>query len=296
MSRCGRWTPTSNQTDCAQLRSENLDASRGPSDMFPVNRIVPLAKETVLRRLVCITLVASAFLSAAAALAEAEGGMGIATAPAVTFGLQEFGNLTTPDAHCVYASWWQLPVVTGDTVQIDWEVHNEGIHLHVWAPGTTEFNFETRESLKLVPNANLKTESTFPATQTGNMPIRFAIAEQRCPSVNVPGPYSFTAYVTHALSLALPHIAALHDKGTLAVAVHDPSGGLINDPAVQVQLQCKGRGGWQTIGRAPVVDSVAAVRFMVPMRQRHQQVTLRAVARGTGYVPASTAHLKVRTL
>lgn len=250
----------------------------------------------MLRRLICVTLVASTFLSAAAASAGAEGGMGIATAPTVAFGQQEFGNLATPDAHCVYASWWQLPVVTGDTIQIDWEVHNEGIHLHVWAPGTTEFNFETRESLKLVPNANLKTESTFPATQTGDMPIRFAIAEQHCPSVNVPGPYSFTAYVTHGLSLALPHIAALQNEGTLAVAVHDPSGGPINDSAVHIQLQIKGRGGWQTIGLASVANSVATVRFKMPARQRHRHVTLRALARGTGYAPASTAHLKVRVL
>jgi hypothetical protein len=253
-------------------------------------------KETRLRRLICATFVASAFLSAAAASAGAEGGMGIATAPTVAIGQQEFGNLAMPDARCGYASWWQLPVVAGDTIRIDWEVHDEGIHLHVWAPGTTEFNFETRESLKLVPNANLKTESTFPATQTGDMPIRFAIAEQHCPSVKVPGPYSFTAYVTHKLSLALPHIAALHNKGTLAVAVHDPSGGPIDDSAVQVQLQIKGRGGWQTIGFASVANSVAAVRFKVPVRQRRRHVTLRALARGPDYAPASTAHLKVRTL
>lgn len=249
-----------------------------------------------MHRLIRITLVAFTLLSAAAASASVEGGMGIATAPTVAFGQQEFGNLATPDAHCVYASWWQLPVVTGDTIRIDWEVHDEGIHLHVWAPGTTEFNFETRESLKLVPNANLKTESTFPATQTGDMPIRFAIAEPHCPSVSVPGPYSFTAYVTHGLSLALPHIAAMHNKGALAVAVHNPSGGPINDSAVQVQLQIKGRGGWQTIGLASVANSVAAIRFNVPTRQRHRYVTLRALARGAGYAPTSTAHLKVRTL
>jgi hypothetical protein len=125
-------------------------------------------------------------------------------------------------AHCVYASWWLLPVTTGDSIQIDWEVHDEGIHLHVWAPGTTEFNYETRESLKLVPNSNLKTESTFQATQTGNMPMRFAIAETHCPSVGVPGPYGFTAYVTHALNVSLPHVGRLAHRGVLSVGVHNP--------------------------------------------------------------------------
>jgi hypothetical protein len=255
-----------------------------------------LLKEARVRRLICVVVVASAFLAAGTASAGAEGGTGIASAPTVVYGQQEFGNLTTPDAHCVYASWWQLPVVTGDSIQIDWEVHDGGIHLHVWAPGTTEFNFETRESLKLVPNSNLKTESTFTATQTGDMPIRFAVAEERCPSVNVPGPYSFTAYVTHALSLALPNVASLRSRGTLAVAVHDPAGGFINDPAVQVKLQIKGRGGWQTIGLAAVANSIAVVQFKVPRRLRHQRVTLRALAAGTSFAPASTAHLKVRTL
>jgi hypothetical protein len=249
-----------------------------------------------LRRLICVALVAVALPGTGAASARAEGGTGVASAPTVAYGQQEFGNLSTPDAHCVYASWWQLPVVTGDAIQIDWEVHDEGIHLHVWAPGTTEFNFETRESLKLVPNSNLKTESTFTATQTGDMPIRFAVGAERCPSVNVPGPYSFTAYVTHALSLTLPNVVSLRSRGTLAVAVHDPAGGPINDPAVQVQLQIKGRGSWQTIGHAAVANSEAAVPFKLPRRLRHQRVTLRALAAGAGYAPASTAHLKVRTL
>jgi hypothetical protein len=249
-----------------------------------------------LRRLICAVLVASAFVSTAATSAGAEGGPGIAAAPIVAFGQQEFGNLATPDARCIYASWWQLPVVTGDTIRIDWEVHDEGVHLHVWPPGTTEFNFETRESLKLVPNPNLKTESSFSATQTGDMPVRFAVAEQHCPVVNVPGPYSFTAYDTHGLSLALPNTAALRDEGTLTVAVHDPAGGPISDPGIQVQLQIKGRGSWQTIGLASVASSVAVVRFKVPTRLRHQHVTLRALAHGTNYAPASTSHFKVRIL
>lgn len=59
------------------------------------------------------------FVLTVAASAQAEGGAGIATAPTVAFGQQEFGTLSTPNAQCVYASWWLLPVVTGDTIQID---------------------------------------------------------------------------------------------------------------------------------------------------------------------------------
>ena len=249
-----------------------------------------------MRRLACNVLLASMLLLAISASANAEGGASIAAAPALVVGQQEFGTLATPDAHCVYASWWLLPVIAGDTIQIDWEVHNEGVHLHIWPPGTNEFNFETRESLKLVPNTNLKTESTFQATQTGDMPMRFAVAEEQCPTVGVPGPYSFTAYVTHALNIALPHVATLHSKGTLTVAIHNPEGGVIDDPAVQVEVQIKGHWGWQAIGLASVADSAAIVHFKVPSRLRHQLVTLRALAHGTGYKSASSAHVKVRTV
>lgn len=249
-----------------------------------------------MRRLLYALLVVTMLVLAAAASAQAEGGAGIASAPTVAFGQQEFGTLATPDAHCVYASWWLLPVTTGDSIQIDWEVHNEGIHLHVWAPGTNEFNFETRESLKLVPNSNLKAESTFQATQTGDMPMRFAIAEEHCPSVAVPGPYSFTAYVTHALNVALPHVGRLAHQGTLAVGVHNPEGVAINNPAIQVALQVKGPGVWRTIGTASVANGSAIVHYTVPAFERHRLIALRAVGHGPEYASASSLHVKVRTL
>jgi hypothetical protein len=246
------------------------------------------------RSLGFIFAVASLVLTVTAS-AQAEGGAGIATAPTVAFSQQEFGTLATPNAQCVYASWWLLPVITGDTIQIDWEVHNEGIHLHVWAPGTTEFNYETRESLKLVPNSNLKTESTFQATQTGNMPIRFAIAEERCPSVNVPGPYSFTAYVTHELDVALPHVGSLPHRGTLSIGVHNPEGAPISDQNVHVELQIKGHGAWRAIGTAVVGNGAALVHFTVPGYERHRTVTLRALAHGPEYTAAASLLSKART-
>jgi hypothetical protein len=238
-----------------------------------------------------VTVLALAF----AATAHAEGGATIASAPTVVYGQQEFGTLATPNPHCAYVSWWQLPVVTGDAIQIDWEVHNEGIHMHVFATGTNDFNFEARESLKFVPNSNLKTESTFTATQTGEMPMWFAIQEYNCPSVNVPGPYSFTATVTHALVVGLPPVATLARKGTLTVGVHNPEGGPISSPAVEIELQIKGRGSWQRIGTGTAASPNIA--FKIPARYRHtRHLTLRALAHGTGYSPASSAHLKVGAL
>ncbi len=250
--------------------------------------------EPTLRRLAATAVIASLLALAITTSAYAEGAQSIAGAPTVVVGQQEFGTLSTRDAHCVYASWWLLPVVVGDTVQIDWEVQDGGIHLHLWAPGTNDFNYATRESLRSEPNPNLKTEFTFQATQTGTMPMRFAVGE-RCSTATVPGPYSFTVNITHELSLGLPFVSTLRSRGSLTVGVHNPEGGPVGDPAVQLELQIKGRGSWQTIGVGTAGSPVTAYR--IPARLRHSRhMTLRVIAHGQGYSPASSAHLKVRTL
>lgn len=127
------------------------------------------------------------------------------------------------------------------------------------------------------------------------MPIRFAIAEERCPSVTVPGPYSFTAYVTHELNVALPRVRTLPKHGTLSIGVHNPEGAAISDQNVHVELQIKGPGAWRTIGTAVVGNGVALVHFTVPGYERHRAVTLRALAHGPEYTAAASLLSKART-
>jgi hypothetical protein len=70
---------------------------------------------------------------------------------------------------------------------------------------------------------------------------------------------------------------------------------LITSPAVQIALQIKGRGSWQTIGVGSAATPVIA--YKIPARYRRtRHVTLRALAHGNGYSSASSAHVKVRTL
>jgi hypothetical protein len=270
----------------AEHNGHGYDPAASPS---PIKRT-----ELTLRRLATTAVIASLFALAITMTAYGEGAQSIAGAPTVVDGQQEFGTLSVRGTNCVYASWWLLPVVVGDTVQIDWEVQDGGVHLHLWAPGTNDFNYATRESLRSEPNPNLKTEYTFQATQTGTMPMRFAVGE-RCSTATVPGPYSFTVNITHVLNVALPFVSALRSKGSLTVGVHTPEGGPVRDPAVRLELQIKGRGAWQTIGVGTAVRPVIAYR--VPSRLRHSRhVTLRVLAHGQGYSPASSAHLKIRTL
>lgn len=251
-----------------------------------------------MRRLLPIILLAVAVASASTAAADAEGGPSITTAPAVAPGQQEFGNMKTPlepQSSCAkYLSWWSLLVIGGDTVQIDWEAQASNADIAVFPAGTTDFNFPQMQALSSgYVNSNHKSELTFQATQAASVPLQFS-AVPSC-GTGVGGPYSFTAYITHGLSVGLPHLSSLRAKGTLTVPVHSPEGGPINDP-VQVEVQIKGRGAWQRLGVGTASNSAAVIPFKLSAQLRHQRVTLRALARGTGYTSASSSHVKVRTL
>jgi hypothetical protein len=225
---------------------------------------------------------------------QAEGGAAISGAPGVAYGQQDFGYL-----HFVKVDdcrqWWVLPTVAGDHLQIDWEVQDPYIELRLYALGTSDFNFlQTSARANGGVNSNLKAEFTYVSEETGGLPMLFT--DPGCYGNAEPGPYNFTAYVTHSLVVGSPNASVLHAKGVLAVPVHDPAGGEINDPAVTCALEIKSHGQWTTIGTAPVASSLATIRFAVPARLRHEHVNVRAVAKGAGYFTASSSARKARAL
>jgi hypothetical protein len=247
---------------------------------------------------ISVCLLAVAFALAAAPSAGAEGGSSIATAPSVVFGQQEFGNTANqpaPAGYCIdRMSYWSMAVTVGDTITINWESHSATTRLDLLPVGTTDFNVGKASPVaSQTPAANHKNELTYAANRSGTVAVRFTDNSECQGSL---GPFSYTASVAHALNLALPRIAALRSRGVLTVGVHNPEGGTVNDPAVQVVVQIKARGSWQMIGTAAVSNSAALVHYTIPARLRHQRVTLRALAHGTGYQSADSAHAKVRTL
>lgn len=253
-----------------------------------------------MRRLPCLLVLSSALALVNASSALAEGANTLNAAPVVAFGQQEFGTLTTITSgggeNRTYFSWWLLPLIARDKLTIDWEGQQDEDKLYLYRPGTNEFNYSKEEQTVVARNelgGAKKTESTYEASETGSFPLAFIFFHDDGPT---PGPYSFTAYVIHALSVGLPRVAALHRTGTLTVPVHNPEGGPIENPAVEVELQINARGAWHKIGTASVTDSAAVIAYRVPGRFRHLHATLRALAHGTGYTPASSPHLKVRTL
>jgi hypothetical protein len=231
---------------------------------------------------------------AGASSAQAEGGASISGAPVVAYNQQEFGYV-----HFVKLSdcrqWWLLPTVVGDHLQIDWEVQDPYIELHLFALSTSDFNFLQKSALANGSvDSNMKAEFTYVSEESGDLPMLFT--DPGCHGNAEPGPYNFTAYVTHSLVVGSPGVSVLHAKGVIAVPVHDPAGGEINTSAVTCALEIKGHGQWTTIGTAPVANSLATVRFTVPARLRHQHVSMRVVAKGAGYFTVSSNARSTRTL
>jgi hypothetical protein len=254
------------------------------------------------QRLVVIAVLVGFGLEVSSSSASAEGGASIATAPVVQYGQQEFGSLVhgpeESSGHCisVYGSWWVLPVIAGDAVTIDWEGQYREDFIDLFAIGTTDFNLTPGAAVvSLQLGANSKGEATYRVPRTGNLPVEFVGYNDFSCDI-VPGPYAFTAYVKHTVRLALARRATLPSVGKLPVAVHNPDGGPVNDPGLQVSVQLRSRHGWATVGSAPVINSVAAVQLAVPAHFRRQHVSVRAIAQGSAYRVATSAAIRVRVL
>ncbi len=252
------------------------------------------------RAILAAALVTATYFLTFVPFASAEGGTTIASAPTVAYGQQEFGNTangghietTCHGAGPLYYLFWDLPVTIDDSVTIDWEAAQPRTELELYPIGTTDFNFGSGSNgfQTQTPAGNGKNELSYVASEGSGTVI---LAFRNC--YYEPGAFSFTAYVTHALTLAVPH-RTLHGRGTIAVAVHNPEGGAVNDPSVHVEVQIRtGRGRWRHIGDASVSNSAAVVHYRIPPVLRHQDVVLRAVAFGSDYKRATSAIVRTRT-
>lgn len=254
-----------------------------------------------MRRLAASIFLISIFAFPPAVYAE---GTSIESAPAIVFGQQEFGN--TLNGHqwnndnCEtghrtdFESFWALNTVVGDKFVVTWEAVPQ-TWIEVFPIGTNDFNY-TKAQAFLHENISSNGKGEFSFSETMNSGVLpFVVRNALCEPPNGPGPYNFTVRVTHALGVSLPFARVLHSRGAIKVTAHNLEGTPITDPAVQIELQIKGRGPWRTIGVGTAANPVIA--FKVPARLRHNRhVTLRALAHGSDYASASSAHLKIRTL
>lgn len=224
----------------------------------------------------------------------ADGGKSIAQATPVVYGQQMFGNTATatPTDDETYRSWWSLDVDAGDRVRIDWEAQDPWTELYLFPVGTTDYSLaDTYRSARDSLSENRMSQLVFVAPSTGSMPLGFvANADSQV------GPYAFTAYVEHALRLALGRSPVRPASGSIAVAVRSPEGAPINDGNLLVTLQVKRRDGsaFRAIGTTSVASGLATITYSVPARLRNRKVVVRAIAAGTGYI--SQASSKQRTV
>lgn len=258
-----------------------------------------------MRRAICLISLGIAGLSVMPGTAAASGGASIASAPAVAYGQQEFGNTATDggtnpgslllEAQCSEVGtngWWNLPVAAGDEVTVDWEAF-AGSYAMVFPVGTTDFNVVgTHAVIQSNVSSNGKAEMGFRAPISGTMPLVIG-ADGEC-FIDYPGPYSFTAYVKHTLRLSIPRRRVLPLRGTVAVHVSTPEGQPISDSGLQVLVQIQSHGHWRGIGSTSAAGGVANVPYTVPAGLRGSHASLRAIARGNEYEPASSAAVRVR--
>jgi hypothetical protein len=254
------------------------------------------------RRLIHILLLLALTAAGLPTSASAEEGTSIATAPSAVAGQQEFGNLVygfKREDGCsnqVYESFWTLSVTAGDEITVDWETQMD-LGMAVYPAGTSDFTVaKTGRVLTSHIGANGKEQATLTASASGNMPIVFTTEPGGCDFDGSPGSYAFTVYITHELVVSVPRVVTLHTHGSIKVSAHDPEGGVVSSPSLKIALEVRDGGGWATIGAGSVVNSVATIPFKVPRDLRHKRVTLRAVARGSGYRTASSTDIRVRTL
>lgn len=234
-----------------------------------------------------------------ASSAQAAGGASIASAPVVVYGQQEFGNSATdggvnPARECAHQpknGWWTLTVTTGDEVTIDWEALPSQ-YLEVFPPGTTDFTVANTPSLaSSLISSNGRAQLSFTARVGGIMPL--VIGTEACDDPGDPGPYSFTAYVAHAVRLSLPRVGHLRPGSSVPVGVHTPDGAPITDPALTVTVQLLNHGHWQSLGTASPSNGVATIALQLPHSLHRHLAALRAIAQGPDYQHVSSASERV---
>jgi hypothetical protein len=155
------------------------------------------------------------------AMASADGGKTIATAPVVAYGQQQFGNTATGQSlkgSCaiggtVYRSYWASNVMAGDLLTINWE-GVPGTHLKLVPVGTTDFNFaQTEPVFSQEVSNNGRNQAIYSAPWDGALPLYFEVCNSG--SFQPPGPYNFTATDQHTVFTALAPRAAMRPTGTL---------------------------------------------------------------------------------
>lgn len=147
--------------------------------------------------------------------AQASGGASIAEAPSLTYGQLEGGGGLAQE-------FWRLPLYTGDQVTFTVDVaEREYRDFELYAPATTDYSLSNAQSVsrKVLEGGKREFKLTSPFTGLGVLEV-------------LPGshyeadPYTFTATVSHATTLAVtaPRLARKGSTVTVHATVQSPAG------------------------------------------------------------------------
>ena len=242
----------------------------------------------------------------------AQGGQTIASAPAVAYGQLESGGpagFRTPDCNGTpviggfsdygYWSWWTAPVVAGDVVTVDWQAQpgqdSSGnprywYRVQAFPAGTNDFTVaDTNQVLDdIFADRATIGQFSFRASVSGSMP--FVFLSDSCAA---PGPYAFTASVSHGLLVSLQRFTRVHRTSKVSVAVDTPDGAAVPS-GVNVQVQLYSNHRWSSVGSAPVSNGWAVVQLHLPRSVAGEVVSLRAYGTGSGYRGAVSRSTRAR--
>jgi hypothetical protein len=259
-------------------------------DDTDLHRTLPALRARLLRCAALTVAVGTASLSVGSATALADGGPTIAAATPVAYGQLESGSTATggasTDGSGGSESYWALPVTNGDDVTIDWQAPLDGAGngpvLSAYEIGTNDGNVVTAAPFASdTLGTNGQDEMVFTADATGVMVLQFESGEG---GESAPGPYQFTASVSHAVALAVPTVSNLTAKGTLAVGVANPDAAGVSDSSLAVSVQIQDSGSsWTTIGTASPAGGQARIAYTVPAAFAGKTVKLQVVAQGAAY-------------
>lgn len=228
-----------------RLRKERTAAAR---------RFVELSRECRQSAALGIVVVLSVLVWAPAAAAD--GGQRIATATPAAYGQLETGNTAnggqTPGGcssidQPAYRSWWGLRVIAGDWLKIDWSIQDPSTHVNLYPLAVNDFNLDdTVYPVAEQGNSDtqLMGELTYRVPRSGVMPLEFE-ADTGC--MGTPGPYSFTAYVTHSMVVSTHVAGSSRRQHTTKFATHalTPEGRGLATPA-RYELQRRAGKKWVT--------------------------------------------------
>lgn len=252
-----------------------------------------MTRRGLLAGLCCLVLL----LLAAPATAAAEGGQSIATAPAVVYGQQQFGNTATGQSikigcsigGTLYRSYWGLGVLAGDVVTINWE-GMPGTHLRVMPIGTTDFNISDAEPAFSQEVSNTgKSQAMYTAPQAGVFPLYFDVCTSG--TYHPPGPYDFLATVQHTLVVGISPITSIQTNSVISGTANLADGTPVPDGLV-FTLNASWPSGSASYSAASAGGHLS-FPLALPSSAQGQTVTLSlSRAADAGYLAAKSSEVK----